>query len=69
MGTFFYSERQGKWTLDIAKFNIWQLSKEGIEENQIAGMNLCTSCHNDLFYSYRKEGQTGRQLSFIGIVG
>ncbi len=58
-----------KWMLDIAEFNISQIKKEGVKEDQIFRMGLCTACHNDLFYSYRKEGRTGRQLSFIGIVG
>ncbi len=66
---FSTAKGEGKWILDIAEFNIWQLKKEGIGEDQIARINLCTACHNDLLYSYRKEGRTGRQLSFIGIVG
>ena len=26
----------------------------------------CTGCREDLLYSFRKEGKTGRQLSWIG---
>jgi copper oxidase (laccase) domain-containing protein len=44
------------------------MKREGIEEEQIFWIDLCTSCHHDLFFSYRKEGRTGRQLSFIGIM-
>jgi YfiH family protein len=55
-----------RWMMDIAGINIAQMKDEGIEEEQIILVNLCTSCHTDLFFSYRKEGQTGRQLSFIG---
>jgi YfiH family protein len=58
----------GKWVVDLAQINIHQMKKEGIEEEQIHWIDLCTHCHSDLFFSYRKEGQTGRQLSFIGIV-
>jgi len=57
----------GKWMLDLAGINIVQLKEEGIKEDQIYWVNLCTRCHTDLFFSYRGEGQTGRQLSFIGI--
>ena len=57
-----------KWMVDLAKVNISQLGREGIRKEQIFRINLCTSCHNDLFFSYRKQGQTGRQLSFIGIM-
>jgi YfiH family protein len=58
----------GKRMLDLARVNIDLLEREGIEEDRIFWIDLCTGCHSDLFYSYRKEGRTGRQLSFIGIV-
>lgn len=59
---------RGKWMVDLAQTNIVQMKREGIEEEQIFWVNLCTRSHSDLFFSYRGEGQTGRQLSFIGIV-
>ena len=58
----------GKWVVDLAKINIAQMKGEGIEEEQISRIDLCTHCHSDLYFSYRKEGRTGRQLSFIGIL-
>jgi YfiH family protein len=58
----------GKWMLDLARVNIAQLEDEGIKEEQVFWIDLCTSCHSDLFFSNRKEGKTGRQLSFIGIL-
>jgi YfiH family protein len=58
----------GKWMVDLAKVNIGQMKKEGIDEEQTSWINLCTSCHGDLFFSYRKETRTGRQLSFIGMI-
>jgi YfiH family protein len=57
----------GKWMIDLARINIAQVENEGIKEEQIFWVDLCTSCHKDLFFSNRKEGKTGRQLSFIGI--
>jgi YfiH family protein len=65
---FSISKGEAKWMLDLAQINIAQMKKEGIREEQISWVNLCTHCHTDLFFSYRKEGCTGRQLSFIGIV-
>ncbi len=65
---FSTSKGIGKWMVDLAQINIAQMKGEGIKEEQISWINLCTHCHNDLFFSYRKEGRTGRQLSFIGIV-
>ncbi len=58
----------GKWTVDLARINIGQMKERGIEEDQVSWVNLCTHCHGDLFFSYRKEGRTGRQLSFIGMI-
>ena len=58
----------GKWRVDLAQINIGQMKREGIEDEQISRINLCTHCFDDLFFSYRKEGRTGRQLSFIGIL-
>jgi YfiH family protein len=58
----------GRRKVDLAEINIAHMKEEGIKEKQIFRINLCTSCHLDLFFSYRKEGQTGRQLSFIGMV-
>jgi len=65
---FSVSREPGKWMVDLARINIGQMKEEGIEEEQISWVNLCTHCHGNLFFSYRKEGRTGRQLSFIGIL-
>lgn len=60
-------EETGKWRVDIAQINKVQIEEEGIQEKQIWWVDLCTCCNSDLFFSYRGEGQTGRQLSFVGI--
>ena len=65
---FSTSKGRGKWMLDLAGINIAQMKEEGIQEEQIFWIDLCTCCHHDLFFSYRKENRTGRQLSFIGIM-
>jgi copper oxidase (laccase) domain-containing protein len=44
------------------------MKREGVKEEQISWINLCTRCSSDLFFSYRKEKRTGRQLSFIGMI-
>ena len=64
---FSVAKGKGKWMVDLARINMTQLEEEGIREDQIYRVDLCTRCHSDLFFSYRGEGQTGRQLSFIGI--
>ncbi len=65
--TFSVPKKDGKRMLDLPGINIDQIKKEGIRDDQISRIDLCTRCHPDLFFSYRGEGQTGRQLSFIGI--
>ncbi len=65
---FSVSKGTGKWMLDLSRINIAQLMEEGIKEEQIFQTDICTCCHRDLFFSYRGEGRTGRQLSFIGIL-
>jgi len=65
---FSVSNGNGKWMVDLAQINIAQMKKEEIREEQIFWTNLCTHCYGDLFFSYRREGRTGRQLSFIGIL-
>ncbi len=58
----------GKWMVDLGRINIAQIKSEGIKEKQISWVNLCTRCQRDFFFSYRGEGRTGRQLSFVGIL-
>ncbi len=65
---FAASSDGGKWLVDLARINIAQMKEEGIQEEQIFRIDLCTHCHSDLYFSYRKEGRTGRQLSLIGII-
>ena len=65
---FSISKGTRKWTIDLAQINMAQMIREGIKEDQISWINLCNHCNSELFFSYRKEGCTGRQLSFIGMV-
>jgi polyphenol oxidase len=54
--------------LDLRKANRAQLLAAGLCDANIFVSNLCTACHTDLFFSYRKEGpNSGRMLSLIGL--
>jgi len=54
--------------LDLRKANRSQLLAAGIVEKNIFISDLCTGCHTDLLFSYRKEGVgSGRLMSVIGI--
>jgi len=64
---FSASAGEGRWRIDLARINLHQMEKEGVNQAQVDSIDLCTRCHPDLFFSYRGEGKTGRQLSFIGM--
>jgi hypothetical protein len=50
---------EGQWHLDLSAANAQHLSSAGVLNIEQA--HLCTSCHNDEFYSHRAEnGRTGR---------
>lgn len=61
-------ERQGKLFLDLIKINSQQLLSAGVLEKNISDSQICTSCQNEDFFSYRKEGQSaGRMMSVVMI--
>jgi YfiH family protein len=52
--------------LDLIKFNKRKLLDSGVKEENVFDSGICTSCRNDIFYSYRKEGnRCGRIMSVI----
>jgi polyphenol oxidase len=58
----------GKFRLDLYRLNRHILEASGIRSDNIVSVDLCTHCNQDLFYSYRREGEkTGRMLSAIMI--
>jgi YfiH family protein len=59
--------RNQKTYFDLRNLNQAILRRAGVPQSQIFQIGPCTSCSTDDFYSYRKaEGETGRQISFIG---
>ena len=58
---------KGRWGLDLVTMNLRELLKMGLLKENVHALKLCTSCHKDLFYSFRAEGRTGRMLSLIMI--
>jgi YfiH family protein len=61
----FIQEREGRTYLDLSRAAQLELTQVGIPPEHIEAIPLCTACRKDLFYSYRRDGKTGRQLSFI----
>ena len=59
-----------RFKVDKFHFNLWdiseyQLRKEGIPKENIEISRICTRCRPDLFYSFRREGITGRSATLI----
>ncbi len=61
-------KKDGKYLLDLKLVNSLQLRDAGVLERNIEISPYCTSCDNDKFFSYRKEGGTkGRFVSAISL--
>jgi polyphenol oxidase len=59
--------KEGQYSLDLKEVNKQVLIKAGIAEEQISTTTFCSSCHQQEFFSHRRDlGSTGRMLSFIG---
>lgn len=66
LSTILKSKDQDKWTLDLWQANKIVLEESGVPSENISTSKLCTSCNNDMFFSYRKEeGKTGRMAASI----
>ena len=65
-GNKFIKKGKDSWALDLKKANFVQMLDIGLLEKNISVEDFCTSCRNDMFFSYRADGKvTGRQLNFI----
>ncbi|MFH0877787.1 MAG: peptidoglycan editing factor PgeF [Candidatus Omnitrophota bacterium] len=63
------SVRSSRLFLDMPAAAVGQLCSCGIPESRIFDSGLCTSCHDDEFYSYRRQGDSaGRSMSVIEII-
>lgn len=58
------TERNGRYYLDLVSINKQQFLDLGVKEKNIFDSKICTSCQNEDFFSFRKEGETcGRIMS------
>ncbi len=58
------SQRNGRYYLDLVAINKKELLGLGIKDTHIFDSGICTSCLNEVFFSYRKEGKScGRMMS------
>lgn len=56
------------YPVDLREVVLEQLESEGISKENIYLREECTSCQNDLFFSYRKEKTCGRQAAIAAIL-
>ncbi|UQV22147.1 peptidoglycan editing factor PgeF [Vibrio sp. J383] len=55
--------KPGKWLANMSQLATQRLMKVGV--TSVTDSNLCTYADSDAFYSYRRDGITGRQATFI----
>lgn len=60
---FVTAHSQSRFMLDLLKANAMDAVRAGISKENIHRSGECTSCNNDRWFSYRKEGTTGRIVS------
>jgi len=61
---YFRKEAKGLY-LDLGRAVYDELIASGLGDGHISLPGPCTACDRKGFYSYRRDGATGRQLSFI----
>jgi YfiH family protein len=59
----FYQNKKGGWHADLKKIAVYQLESLGVKN--ITQTPYCTHDNKNLFYSYRRDGETGRMASMI----
>jgi hypothetical protein len=52
---------------DFWSLTIDQLTQQGVTRKNILNSGVCTRCHSERFFSYRKQKQTGRFAAVIGL--
>ena len=62
---FSQTEQEGKWLADMNRLVTQRLNRVGVTQVYYSG--LCTFKNARRFYSYRRDGVTGRQATFIWI--
>ncbi len=53
--------------LDLPAVAVCQLRSSGLKEESMIIAGLCTSCRNDLFFSFRRDEICGRQAAIVSV--
>lgn len=57
------SSNQDRWLMDVYAIARWQLNQAGV--TQIYGGERCTFTEKETFFSYRRDGLTGRMATLV----
>ncbi len=60
--------KQGKYYIDTDRLNVHTLMKAGVLKENIHISSSCTFCEEALFFSYRRDGETGRMCAVIELI-
>lgn len=60
--------REGKWMADLFELARMRLQAAGLPPESILGGGVCTVSHPDRYYSFRRDGVTGRQAGAVWLV-
>jgi YfiH family protein len=64
----YWPSRPGHLYLDLQQAILLHLCAGGVSSTQVWSANLCTACHPEWFYSYRRDGpRSGRMLNVVMI--
>jgi len=64
-----YKIKNETYWLNLPLINQLQLESIGVKTENIEQSGICTACHSDKYFSYRKEcGCSGRFMSMIGLI-
>lgn len=64
-----FQKDETRYLLDVNSIVLRQLLLCGIDTNNIENEKICTACNTDKFFSYRREGKTGRFSGILMIKG
>ena len=61
----FSASRPGHWFVDLYALAALRLRQAGLAQRAIFGQQLCTISDPDRFFSYRRDGRTGRMATLV----